>query len=280
MQIGGRTALVTGASSGIGAAIARELAAQGAQVTLVARSREPLEQLATEIRASGGAARVEPADLSEVAQVEDLCGRVLADGPPDILVNNAGAGRWLAVDETPPGEAAQMTALPYLAAFELTRGLLPAMIERGSGRVVCMTSAAAYMHLPGATGYAVARWAMRAFAGQLRADLQGTGVGVTLVAPAEVDSPYFDHNPGSRERIPTASVLLGGAVTPEAVARDVVRAVARDRNEAILPRRAALVLRTVPQPVVDWLVRRTGWKRPRQRVTESGTDAGLRSRAK
>ena len=264
MQIAGRRALVSGASSGIGAAIARELAAQGAHVTLVARSREALGQVAAGIEAAGGRARVETADLSAVPAVEDLCRRVLAEGPPDILVNNAGAGRWLAVDETPPGEAARMMALPYLAAFELTRGLLPAMVERGSGRVVCMTSAAAYMHLPGATGYAVARWAMRAFAGQLRADLRRTGVGVTLVAPAEVDSPYFDHNPGSRERIPTASMLLGGALTPEVVARDVARAIERDAKEVILPRRAALVLRATPPPIVDWLVQRTGWKRSRQ----------------
>jgi short-subunit dehydrogenase len=260
------TALVTGASSGIGAALARELAARGVAVTLVARSRGPLERLAEEIRAAGGRARVETADLSVVAEVEDLAARVLAaGGPPDLLVNNAGAGRWLAVDETPAGEVAQMTALPYLAAFELTRALAPAMIERGSGRVVCVTSVAAYLHVPGANGYAVARWAMRAFAGQLREDLRGTGVGVTLVAPAEVDSPYFDHNPGARERIPRASGLLGGAATPGDTARDIVRAVERGAKEAILPRRAAVVLRATPQPVLDWLVRRTGWRRRGQR---------------
>ena len=265
MELRGRTAVVTGASSGIGAAVARELAAQGMQVTLVARRREPLDRFAGEIAASGGRARVETADLSVVSEVEDLARRVLADGAPDVLVNNAGAGRWLAVDETPPGEAGDMVAVPYLAAFELTRALVPGMVARGSGRVVCMTSAAAYMYLPGAAGYGVARWAMRAFAGHLRADLGGTGVGVTLLAPAEVDSPYFEHNPGSRERIPWASALLGGALTPEAVARELVRALERERNEVILPRRAAVLLRTVPQPVVDWLVRRTGWRRPAQR---------------
>ncbi len=265
MELSGRTALVTGASSGIGAAVARELAARGASVVLVARSRVPLERVADGIREAGGQARVETADLSEVAEVEDLAARVLREGAPDVLVNNAGAGRWLAVDETPAGEAASMTALPYLAAFELTRALLPAMIERGSGRVVCMTSAAAYMHVPGAAGYAVARWAMRAFAGQLRADLRGTGVGVTLVAPAEVDSPYFDHNPGSRDRIPKVSAALGGAITPDDVARELVRAVERDARETIIPRRAAVLIRATPRPVLGWLVTRTGWRRSRQR---------------
>jgi uncharacterized protein len=262
MRVAGAHAVVTGASSGIGAAIARELAARGARVTLVARGREAMEELAREIAAGGGEAAVEVADLSRVDEVEALAGRLLAGGdPPDVLVNNAGAGRWLAVDETPPGEAADMMALPYLAAFELTRGLLPAMIERGAGRVVCMTSVAAWSYIPGATGYAVARWAMRAFASQLRADLAGTGVGVTLIAPTEVDSPYFDHNPGARERIPRASALFGGATSTEVVARYTADAIERERNEVIVPRRAAILIKLTPRPVLDWLARRTGWRR-------------------
>ena len=253
---------MTGASSGIGAAIARELASRGARVTLVARSREPLERLAAELEAAGGSARVEPADLSKLDEIEALVSRVLAaTGAPDVLVNNAGAGRWRAIDETDPGEAAQMMALPYLAAFELTRALTPAMIAKGHGRVVCMTSLSGYTYIPGATGYAVARWAMRAFASQLREDLRGTGIGVTLIAPSEVDSPYFDNNPGSRERVPRAVALLGGAVTPEVVARATADAIERGRREVIVPRRAEVVVRLTPRPILDWLVRRTGWRR-------------------
>ena len=260
MRVQGTDVVVTGASSGIGAAIAREMAARGARVTLVARRRGALEEVAAEI---GGEVRVESADLSKLGDVEALAGRVLADGgPPDVLVHNAGAGRWLAVDETPPGEAAQMMTLPYLAAFELTRALIPAMIERGSGRVVCMTSLAAWTHIRGAAGYSVARWAMRAFASQLREDLRGTGVGVTLIAPSEVDSPYFDNNPGSRERIPRSAVLLGRAVAPEVVARATVDAVERDRDQVIVPRRAELIVKLTPKPIFDSLVRRTGWRRP------------------
>jgi short-subunit dehydrogenase len=254
--------LVTGASSGIGAAIAREAARRGARVTLVARSRESLGRLAAEIERSGGVARAEAADLSSVEEVEDLATRVLTRaGAPDVLVNNAGAGRWLAIDETDPGEAHKMMALPYLAAFELTRALVPAMISRRSGRVVCITSLSGYTYIPGATGYAVARWAMRAFASQLREDLRGTGVGVTLMAAAEVDSPYFENNPGSRERIPRAVVLLGGALTPEAVACATADAIERERGEVIIPRRAALLVRLTPRPIFDLLVRSTGWRR-------------------
>ena len=263
MRLNGKETLVTGASSGIGAAIARELARRGARITLVARSRDALEQVAAEIEAGGGAARIEPADLSSVEQVEALARRVLDEtGAPDVLVNNAGVGRWRAIDETDPGEAAHMMALPYLAAFELTRAFAPAMIARATGQIACMTSLSGYTYIPGATGYAVARWAMRAFASQLREDLRGTGIGVTLIAPSEVDSPYFDHNPGSRERIPSAVALLGRAVTPEVVAAAVADAIESERNEVIVPRRAELIVKMTPRPILDWIVRRTGWLRP------------------
>jgi short-subunit dehydrogenase len=262
VELGGKEVVVTGASSGIGAAIARELAGRGARVTLVARRREGLEALAAELEGAGASVRVEPADLSKLDDVEALASRVLgASGAPDVLVNNAGSGRWLAIDETRPGEAAAMMTLPYLAAFELTRALAPAMIARGSGRIVCMTSLAAYTHFPGATGYAVARWAMRAFAGQLREDLRGTGVGVTLIAPSQVETPYYESNPGARERVPRAVVLFGGALPPALVARATAAAIERDRDEVIVPRRAHVVTKLTPRPLFDWLIRRTGWRR-------------------
>jgi short-subunit dehydrogenase len=103
---------------------------------------------------------------------------------------------------------------------------------------------------------------MRAFASQLREDLRGTGVGVTLIAPSEVDSPYFENNPGSRERIPRAVALLGGAVTPDVVARYTANAIERDRREVIVPHRAELLVKLTPRSVLDWLVRQTGWHRP------------------
>ncbi|KPV49409.1 short-chain dehydrogenase, partial [Kouleothrix aurantiaca] len=116
MQIRGSTILITGASSGIGAAFAQAAARMGARVVLLARNAAALETVAGAIRASGGSAHVFPADLTDPAAVEAVVARILAEvGTPDIVVSNAGSGRWLFAEETPPAEAAAMVAMPYLA---------------------------------------------------------------------------------------------------------------------------------------------------------------------
>ena len=260
-RLDGKLALVTGASSGIGVEIAKAIAAKGSHVILVARGREGLERTAAEIERAGGTASAMPADLSDVDDIARLAREVLGGpGTPDVLVNNAGAGRWRAVDETEPGEAQSAIAVPYLAAYELTRELVPAMIERGSGHILNMTSAAGFVTVPGANAYGVARWAMRAFSYQLSEDLHGTGVGVSLLAPTEVDSPYFDNNPGSRERIPRIAKLTGTLDEAE-VAAAAVRAIEREQRELIVPARGRWLLRVTPAPLLRYLLRRTGWHR-------------------
>jgi short-subunit dehydrogenase len=150
--------------------------------------------------------------------------------------------------------------LPYFAAYELTRLMLPAMIERGSGWILNMTSIAAFLAVPGATAYAAARWAMGGFSYQLEADLRGTGIGVTLLVPFEVDSPYFDKNPGSRERIPKISRLVG-AMSSADVGREAVDAIERERRQHLVPGRGRLIYRTTPPPVIRRLLAMTSWKR-------------------
>lgn len=261
MKVDGKLALVTGASSGIGAEIATALGARGCTVICVARGAEGLAGTAERVREAGGKGEVATADLSDLEDIARLGAEVLERfGAPEILVNNAGMGRWLAVDETGPGDAVAMTTVPYIAAFELTRALAPAMIERGSGHVLNMTSMAGFLTIPGASAYAVARWAMRAFSRQLEADLRGTGVGVSLLAPAEVDSPYFDNNPGSRERIPRIGKLIGD-MTPAQVGAEAVRTIEREWPVRITPWRARLLYRTTPPPLMRSLIERTGWQR-------------------
>ena len=263
MNLENRVALVTGASSGIGAATARALAREGAHVCLLARTESALTDVADEIRAVGGTADVYPVDLSDFDAVEAVAERIESDlGTPDVIVNNAGAGRFLAIEETSPEQAEDMMRVPYLAAFAVTRAFVEDMIARGSGTVVNVTSTAAYAPWPGATAYATARWAMRGFSAALRADLQETDVQVMLLAAGEVESPYFEHNPGSRERLPAISRLFP-TLTPEDVADAIVDGLREDRRTVIVPRRVAAVVRLhrlVPR-LVEELVVRTGWKR-------------------
>jgi short-subunit dehydrogenase len=262
LNINGGLALITGASSGVGAAAAKAIARRGGRVLLVARTQSALEQVANEIAASGGVAHVYPADLANAADAERMASAVREEvGTPDILINNAGAGRWLFVEETDPAEAVQMMAAPYFAAFYITRAFLPEMLRRHSGHIVNISSPICYLPWPGATAYGAARWAMRGFSATLRADLHGTGIGVTLMVPGKVNSAYFANNPGSEERIPRIAGMYG-TLTPDQVATAIVRAVERNRREVILPfalRLTVMLHNLLPGPI-DWLVIKTGWK--------------------
>ena len=265
MKLTGKLAVVTGASSGIGAATAAALAAAGAEVILVARTPGPLTKTAELIRSRGGQAHDFPADLTSYSEVKDLADQVLGDiGVPDIIVNNAGAGRFLFLDETDPEDAVQMMAAPYFAAFFVSRAFVTPMIARGSGNILQINTPAATVPWPGAVGYASARYAVRGFTESLRQDLRGTGIRVSSVTPAKVDTPYFDRNPGAEDRIPRIEKLLG-TMTPEKVADVVVSALRRDADDVHAPWRwAALhpIARAIPRPF-HWLAWHTGTKHPR-----------------
>ncbi|MEU7526466.1 SDR family NAD(P)-dependent oxidoreductase [Saccharothrix sp. NPDC042600] len=235
MRLTGRTVVVTGASQGIGAATALTLARRGSVVVLVARSAEALESVVQRIGAFGGRAVAVPTDLADVDAIDTLAERVVGEfGAPDVLVNNAGAGRWLFLDDTPAAELDAMTALPFAAALHVTRSFLPAMRARGVGRIVNVNSPVSRLPIPGATGYAAARYALRGLTAALRQDLRGTGIGVSEVVPGKVSSEYFRNNPGAEERIPAVARLIP-TVPPERVAEEIARAVERERSEVVFP---------------------------------------------
>ena len=264
MQIDGSLILITGASSGIGAASARAAARAGGRVVLVARTQAALEALAGEIRAAGGQAWVYAADLADPLQVAQMAWRVAREaGLPDIIVNSAGAGRWLFIEETSAEEAMEMMAAPYFTAFYTTRAFLPGMLARGSGQIVVINSPASRAVWPGATGYMAARWALRGFTEALRADLHGTGLRVTSVVPGKVLSPYFDHNPGSLERGPRIARIIPDLTTEQAAA-GVLWATTHNRREHVMPGTLRLLygLHWLAPWLLDGLLVRTGWQRP------------------
>lgn len=227
--------VISGASSGIGEATARLLASKGSHLILLARDAERLAKVAADIRGQGGVADAYTVDLGDAPALAATAGRIVAEhGSPDILINNAGAGRWLPLLETSADEAASMMALPYLAAFNLTRELLPGMLKRGSGRIVNITSVGCRLAWPGAVGYSAARAAMEAFTNALRADVHGSGISVMLATFGTVESNYWKNNPGSRAHMPERSADIK-VLTQQDAAQAIVRGIERGQREVLEP---------------------------------------------
>jgi len=263
MIVKDKVVLVTGASSGIGAATARAMAKAGGRVALLARSKELLDQVAAEINSAGGNARGYPVDLADADAVAMVAKQITEElGTPDIIINNAGAGKWLFVDETTPAQAVQMMAVPYFATFNVTHAFLPAMLKRNSGHFVFISSVGSRFVWPGATAYIAARWAVRGFSEALRADLDGTGIGVTLYESGVVTSEYWKHNPGSRERVPKIAKMVPD-VTPEQVANAIVAAVERNRRHVVIPFMMKMTCwnHALFPWAVQWLMTKTGYRR-------------------
>jgi uncharacterized protein len=268
MRIEGTVAVITGASFGIGAATAKAMAREGALVILLARTQTALDAVVAGIGARAHAYAVDLTDPDAVGQVAHTI--LQRYGAPDIVVNNAGAGRWLSVDETSPEEAVAIMQAPYFAAFFVTHAFLPHMLRRGSGRFVNIGSPATRLIWPGATAYIAARWAFQGFTEALRADLRGTGVGVSSVLPGTVQTTYFTHNPGVKERIPWIT-SIGGVLTPEQVANAIVVAIRREKREVVFPltlRMLSLGHAMFPR-IGEWVGCATGWKRSAPRQTRA-----------
>jgi short-subunit dehydrogenase len=204
-----RIVIVTGASSGIGEATAKRYAESGARVLLLARDETRLEAVAAAIAKKGSAAMVYSINLADADATEALAARIARDhGSPHTIINNAGAGRWLPLLDTTPAEALRMLQVPYLAAFTLTRAFLPHMLARKEGRIAFVSSPASYLAWPNAAAYIAARRAVAGLADGLRSEIRGSGLTVTLILLGTVDSPYWRHNPGSREHLPDAGRLM------------------------------------------------------------------------
>jgi short-subunit dehydrogenase len=252
--------LVTGASSGIGAATAKLYAAKGAEILLLARNAERLERVAAEIKRAGGTATPYRVDLAEAAATAETAARIKREaGAPDILINNAGAGRWLPFLDTTPEEARAMMAVPYFAAFDLTRAFAPEMIARRTGGIVFVTSPASYLAWPRASAYIAARRAMTGLAEALQSEFKGKGVYVTLVVLGTVETPYWEHNPGSRENVPKPDPRLVPLLTPEQAAEAIVSGTERRKPFVVKPGifRALFVLNALFPRLVARQLRRS-----------------------
>ena len=257
MKIAGHTALVTGATGGIGQAIARHLHGAGAQLILHGRRVDVLEPLAEEL-----GARTLPADLNDPAEVERL---VAESGDVDILVANAalpGSG-WLnsfSVDEID-----RVIAVNLRAPIVMSRLMAESMKERGAGHVVFISSLAGKAASPRSSLYSATKFGLRGFALGLRADMHGTGIGVSVVYPGFIrDAGMFAES---------GAVLPRGvgSSTPDEVAEAVVRAVERDIGEvdvAPLGMRVAATFAGVAPGLAGKVTRRTGGAKLAENLAE------------
>lgn len=184
------TAVVTGASSGIGAEIARELTRRGHQVVLVARTESKLTELAAEL---GDGAHVLAADLSDRSVRAGLLDRVSGLGlVPDILVNNAGLSTLGPVHASDPEAELNLLEVDVAAVVDLCSRFLPGMVARGRGRVLNVASTAAFQPLPGQAAYAAGKAFVLSYTQSLSGELRGTGVRVTALCPGPVETAFLD----------------------------------------------------------------------------------------
>jgi len=235
----GKWALVTGASSGIGAALARELAGRGAKVILTARRAARLEALATELGARGCETRVVAADLNDPDAPQHIYDATEGAGlAVEILINNAGLGQY--------GAFAQSPTVQELAQVRLTRLFVPRMVERRGGSVLILASTASFQPVPYLTTYAASKAFDRFFALGLAAEVAHFGVRVTALCPGPTESEFFD--------VAGARKFKGRGVQPAAdVARLGIDALARGQRTVVpnfAGRISALLVRFLP---VGWI---------------------------
>jgi NADP-dependent 3-hydroxy acid dehydrogenase YdfG len=221
--LAGLAAVVTGASSGIGLATARALAAAGARVALLARRAEALREAAAGL---GDAAVAIPCDVTDRAQVTRAVARVVneLDEAPAILVNNAGLFTLARVEDTSPADFHAALEVNLMAPFLLARAFLPEMRARRRGHIVTVGSIADRHAFPENGAYAASKFGARGLHEVLRSELRGSGVRATLVSPGPTDTPMWEpHQPDTREGFTPRSAMLRAAAVADAIVWAVTR---------------------------------------------------------
>jgi len=258
----GKTVLLTGASTGLGPHIARRLHSEGAKFVLSARNAEALHKLADEL----GGAKVIPADLSRTGEAERLAQEA---GDIDVLVANAGIPATGRLDTFTLEEVDRALAVNFRSAVVLAHALLPSMLERRSGHMVFMSSIAGHIPAGGETLYNSTKFAIRGFGLALHEELQGTGVGASVICPTFVSEVGMWAVTGLKVD------PMAGEVTPAQVAEAISTAIARNRAEIdVMPLqlKGSLKVLGLAPGLFRAVGRATGATKPNEALTERQRD--------
>ena len=256
MRIEGRTAIITGASSGIGQAVARELAEERANVVLASRNRKKLEALALDLVSLPGRTLVVPTDVTDRLAVEALVRKTGEEfGGVDILINNAGAGLFAPIAGGNPENMRRLFEVNFWGAINCIQAAAPYMQAQGRGHIVNVASIAAKVAPPYMGMYSATKFALSAVSDSLRSELAGSGIGVSTVYPGLTQTSFMENMTQELEvpAIPPVARFVGS----ESVARRIVQSIRLGLRDAYISPEdiAAVALNTIAPQLVDWTMR-------------------------
>ncbi|HYT95071.1 MAG TPA: SDR family NAD(P)-dependent oxidoreductase [Gemmataceae bacterium] len=244
MAFANRVVVITGASSGIGWALAKVLAEQQARVGLVARRQDKLEELAAEIRQAGGTAALAAADVADRTQTLTAIHAVRDQlGPVDLMVANAGVGAPTLLEPMNVAQIESMFQVNMLGVVYSIEAVLPEMLQRGQGHLAAVSSLAAYKGLPGESAYCASKAAVNSYLEGLRIHLRGRGIAVTTICPGFIKTPMTDVN----------KFKMPWLMSADAAARRIARALRRRVKVYNFPWQMTLLMK-LTRWLPDWLL--------------------------
>jgi len=266
MRLRDRTAIVTGASTGIGRETARLLARAGANVVLAARNAEALAQVAQELQPYRGRSLAVPTDVTDSEAVEAMVKTAAEEfGSVDILLNNAGLGLYAGLAEGSMENVRRLFEVNVFGALNCIRAVAPYMKQQRRGQIINVSSIAGKIAAPYEGAYAATKFALTAISDALRLELLDYGITVSTVYPGPIDTPFRD-NALKEIEPPSASRVLR-RIPPVRVAEAIVKAAREERAEVYVTwfDRAAVILKGISPRFIDWGMRRFYLRRRGQR---------------
>ncbi len=240
----GRSAVVTGASSGIGRSLAKALAARGSRVGLIARRRALLDGIVEEVRASGGTASAATADVGDREELRRAIAELAeVNGPADLLIANAGVGVPTTLNPINMDAVEETIRVNVLGVIYAIDAVLPAMLARGSGQIAAVSSLAAYRGLPGESAYCASKAAVSSYLEGLRVQVRGRGIAVTTLCPGFVTTAMTAPN----------DFAMPFVLDPDEAAARMLRAVARRRKVYNFPWQTAALMK-LARWAPDWIM--------------------------